>query len=281
MSATRTRCWACGEPVRATSAFEFGFEQCDECGLVFRPAAADGVAELYEGEDYFDGYFADGYLTDEPQRVREAAVRLEWVLDHAQRGRLFEVGAAAGVFLAAAGERGFEVSGVEPSPGMARTARERFGVEVEAGLVEDVDRPEESFEVICGWHVLEHIPQPEPALERIRELLVGGGLLFLEVPNFASVAATRQRERWFHFQHEVHVAQYGPRSLRSLLERSGFEIVDVRSVSPLAYVGLKRALGPRGVAARLKEAAAVPPWRRASGRSELELLRVVARRPGA
>ena len=279
MATVQTQCWACGEPTPHTGEFDFGFEKCPNCGLVFKPAAAEGVADLYEGEEYFEGYFSEGYLTDAEQRFHEAEVRLDWMLTYVEPGRMFEIGAAAGVFLEAARRRGFEVSGVEPSPGMAKTARDEFGVDVTTGIIEDVDLPPASFDTITGWHVFEHVPQPQPALEQVRELLVPGGLLFAEVPNFASTMGQREREQWFHFQPEVHVAQFGAQSMRTLLERSGFEVVDVMSVSPLAYLRFGRAIDPRSIVARLKEAAAVPPWQRERRHSDLELLRVVARRP--
>jgi ubiquinone/menaquinone biosynthesis C-methylase UbiE len=46
-----------------------------------------------------------------------------------------------------------------------------------------MDFPDESFDVIYCYHVLEHIPEYDMALSEMRRLLKKGGLLYLGVPN--------------------------------------------------------------------------------------------------
>ena len=57
------------------------------------------------------------------------------------------------------------------------------------GLLEDVDFPPESFEAVALWDVMEHIPSPQDALQRLRRWLTADGYLFLNVPNSKSLVA--------------------------------------------------------------------------------------------
>jgi hypothetical protein len=127
--------------------------------------------------------------------------------------------------------------------------------------------------------VLEHLPEPKGSVERIVSLMSRGGVLCVEVPNVVSVTSRRDRERWFHLHPQHHVTQFSPSSLGALLERNGLEVEAVETVSALSYLRPARVLRPRGLAAVVKETAAVrvSPWRADSERHEL--LRAAARRP--
>jgi SAM-dependent methyltransferase len=189
------------------------------------------------------------------------------------------VGAAAGHFLAAARGHGFEVSGIEPAPSVAARARERLGVDVRAGFLEDADLPAESFAAICMWHVLEHLPDPRGAVARVREALRPGGFLFLEVPNVASYWARRRGPRWFHLDPAHHVAHYAPSSLGQLMGDAGLEPVLLESFPALGYLRPARAARPAALAAQARELALLRTAPRRPHPDAHELLRAVARRP--
>jgi hypothetical protein len=75
------------------------------------------------------------------------------------------------------------------------------------------------------------------------------------------------------------VTHFTCQSLGGLLERSGFEVLGVETVSALSYLRPARAVRPRSVVAIGKEMLLVrrSPWRADPERHEL--LRIAARRP--
>jgi 2-polyprenyl-3-methyl-5-hydroxy-6-metoxy-1,4-benzoquinol methylase len=188
---------------------------------------------------------------------------------------LLELGAAAGYFLAEARTVGFDVVGIEPTDNAAVAAREQFGLEVLQGFAEEIDLPAATFDAVCAWHVLEHISEPLRVIERVREWVAPGGHLFLEVPNIASVQASRRGAGWAMLFPEHHVAHYSPTSLRALLERAGF---DVRLTRTVAYTMYRPATSPMAwvSGARHLVVSRRWPWRPHPWRHEL--LQAVARR---
>jgi 2-polyprenyl-3-methyl-5-hydroxy-6-metoxy-1,4-benzoquinol methylase len=152
-------------------------------------------------------------------------------------------------------------------------------VDLRVGLLETADLEEGAYDVVCAWHVLEHLPEPRTSLARVFSLLAPGGVLCVEVPNVASVASRRAGESWSRLYPEHHVTQFSPESLGVLLEQAGLEVLELATVSALSYLRPVRVLHPRALAALAKEAYATraPAWRPDPDRHEM--LRAAARRP--
>ena len=234
---TPTACWLYGGATHPTALLDpFPFVECAACGFVFCPELDhDATRAIYEGGEYQQRqeYVDEGLATD---RMRNAESRLRWVLQVVPRTeRLLDVGAAAGTFVCAAGNAGFDAFGVEPSPEFAHYGREHFGVDVQDGRLEDLVGLDESVDVITMWHVLEHIPQPVRALETAGRLLKPDGLLILEVPNAESIMARRLGLAWTGSDPAVHVSQFTRSTLAAALLAAHFEIVDLHTASHAVY----------------------------------------------
>jgi hypothetical protein len=246
--------------------------RCADCGFLFAPQReVEELHEIYD-DSYFEQYpGGEAYDADQEQRRYEARPRLEWVRERVTRGRLLEIGAADGIFLDEARAAGFRVTGVEPAPGLAATARDERNIDVRAGFIEDVELPDEKFDAICAWHVLEHITQPAASIQRLRDAI------FLEIPNIESTKAKARGPEWFHLDPSNHVGFYTPEQLGRLLGDNGFELVEWYSVSGFSYQRPGRAFQPRELAGRALETVQtrtlpgrVHPWKH-------ELLRAAAR----
>jgi SAM-dependent methyltransferase len=252
--------------------------RCRACDFAFLPGTPD--PRLHR-EAYFADYDGEDYRAGERARRFESRRRLDLLARHLPPpARLLEIGGAAGFFLDEARRRGYEGAGVELNEEMAAYAREALGLDVEAARLEDVELAEQSFDGVCAFHVLEHLPAPAKALAAIRAALRPGGILLVEVPNASSQVARRQGGRWHALKLPHHVGHYGPRSMIALLDGAGLEVVAIDSV-PFAHYAAPRALGrPVRGAVALREVvrsrASVPPWRHPNGH---QLLRALARRP--
>ncbi len=103
-------------------------------------------------------------------------------------GRLLDAGCGSGKYSIPLRMRGFDVIGVDVSPGalkMAVKGGEIRGLDIKfvASDVCHLPFPDASFEVIWCYGVLQHLlsPERELAVSEFRRLLRRGGRLFLEV----------------------------------------------------------------------------------------------------
>ena len=276
---TRASCWLCGADAALDERYRSAaLYRCGACGFLFAPErSTTELHELYT-DDYFDDYTrGEAYTVDQAQRRFEANLRISWVSGHVAGGRLMEVGAANGTFLRAARDAGFDVFGIEPAPGLAQRARELSGAEVATGFIEDAELPDEPFDAICAWHVLEHIPKPQPSLQRLRRVVRDDGWLFLEIPNITSVRAQRKGTDWLPLDPENHVGFYTPEQLADVLGQAGFELQEAHSVSALSYYRPRLALRPSALALRAYDTLTSRTLQSRPHPHKHELLRAVAR----
>ena len=166
--------------------------------------------------------------------------------------RLLDIGAGIGTFLAMARDRlGWRVGGTEVSSSAIKIAHDRYGLELVAGLVEDIEIAPDSFDMVTLWHVLEHVPSPSRTLAICYRLLASRGWLVIAVPNDddarswladtkARLARSPRSPRYARLVagDEVHLSHFTGRVLKGALQERGFSIeritVDDQYATPTA-----------------------------------------------
>jgi 2-polyprenyl-3-methyl-5-hydroxy-6-metoxy-1,4-benzoquinol methylase len=102
-------------------------------------------------------------------------------------GRVLDAGCARGANAEALRARGAShLAGIELDAKFAADARTRYDEVVEGSLPEDLPWPDESFDTILAYDVLEHLVDPWTAVHRLAALLKPGGQLHVSVPNARS-----------------------------------------------------------------------------------------------
>lgn len=147
---------------------------------------------------------------------------------------LLDIGCGTGWTTSIWKKGGFDVTGVEPSQQRGDYARKKYGIRIISGYVEDVPLGEK-FDVIVIRHVLEHFESPYPVLRSIRNLLNKNGLLVVIVPNLNCIGRYLFNTNWTWVL-PWHCNFFNPRSLRHILSRSGFKVLNCyQTPSPLWY----------------------------------------------
>ncbi|HIJ84708.1 MAG TPA: class I SAM-dependent methyltransferase, partial [Magnetococcales bacterium] len=100
---------------------------------------------------------------------------------------VLDIGCAGGAFPKAASDLGFQVVGLEPSVWMAAQARQRYGLDIRSGILDDADFAGRQFDLITLWDVIEHMADPVGALRIIQTLLKEHGLLIINYPDYSSI----------------------------------------------------------------------------------------------
>jgi 2-polyprenyl-3-methyl-5-hydroxy-6-metoxy-1,4-benzoquinol methylase len=194
-------------------------------GVVRRP---DGLS-IYESEDsIFESDGNQDYYFDDTN-ADAARAKLDYVSKRCEPGgRLLDVGASYGHFVATAAQR-YDAMGVEVSPGAVEYARSVLGAAVHVGNVYEL--PAEftgAFDAVTFWDVIEHLEDPARAIRQLRQCLRPNGLLFLSTPDAGSVVARSMGRRWHYLDPIQHINLFSERNLVRLLRANGFAAVDSR-----------------------------------------------------
>lgn len=210
----------------------FNIVKCQECGLVYlNPRPDNEEIKKYYPPSYHSRA-QKGVVDIEKTKIwgipwREAMDRkVKPILKYKNEGSILDIGCGDGSLLKYMKELGWQSYGIDMNEGSSRYAREVLGLDVLCGRLEETDYPQEFFDVIILFHVMEHLNNPSEALKRIYSLLKKDGFLFIEVPNFNSFEARVFRSKWVGIAAPVHLYHFTPRTLEKMLWNCGFESVE-------------------------------------------------------
>ncbi|MFD2168141.1 class I SAM-dependent methyltransferase [Thalassotalea euphylliae] len=214
-----------------------GFDviECEQCGFkhVMPLPTPEELDELYRHE-YYD--------TEKPLFLQQSEEDAAWwqqvyndrydtfesELSEGQR-TILDVGSGPGRFLHAGMQRGWKVTGIEPSVQASDYAKNTLGVNViNDFLTVESAASLGTFDVVHASQVLEHIPNPIDVLKTMTSLLKPGGILCLVVPNDFSPfqLALQEVENyepwWIAAPHHLNYFNFD--SLTSLVEKHGYEV---------------------------------------------------------
>jgi len=217
-------CRVCAKTVEPLFEVEgYNFLRCSSCGHVQRKEGYDST--LYsEDEHYFDQYDNENNYFDVYRQILTDCTELTKTTRE-NRGKMLDVGSSTGMMLRVATEYGWDSYGIEISPTAVEASKKRGCPNVYVGSLESADYPEGCFSLVTINHLLEHMENPIPVLERLGKWVAPDGLLCIGVPNFACSASRRDGKRWNGLVPNEHIQQFTPNSLRKAVETAtGFDI---------------------------------------------------------
>jgi 2-polyprenyl-3-methyl-5-hydroxy-6-metoxy-1,4-benzoquinol methylase len=238
------RCTVCQSKILDVVDPDCNVVRCRECDYIFdnpRPTIEE-LVDFYSRPTQYDSWLAE--LT---ARDRLWKRRLSKLKSSRKPGSLLDVGTGIGQFLALARSSYAEVYGTEVSRTAIGIAKQKYGLDLFQGTLDNLATHDKIFDNITLFHVLEHVPDPRSLLETCRQLLPADGILVIAVPNeVASLRAFIRRiliktglkksHRVGQFglprislapdSHEVHLSHFTPRVLHRLLQTTGFSVIE-------------------------------------------------------
>jgi SAM-dependent methyltransferase len=142
---------------------------------------------------------------------------------------VLEIGFGRGLMLSRFVERGDVATGVDP--GMLEreiSVPLRRAATLHAEPAESVILPEESFDLVYGIHVVEHLKDPGVVFRACSRWLRPGGVMYLVTPNAGSKGLSLFREAWWNLEDPTHIRFFSRRSITVALAGAGFERIRTR-----------------------------------------------------
>ena len=138
-------------------------------------------------------------------------------------GRMLEIGCASGSFLHHMAHREWEVEGIEYAETAAKSAR-TLGYAVETGALETIEKPADSYDLIVGWMVLEHLHQPVESLRKLASWARRDAVLVVSVPNAGSAESRIFGSYWYALQLPNHLFHYNTSTIAKVMQAGGWQV---------------------------------------------------------
>lgn len=210
----------------AFAAKGFDLRDCVKCSHRFTAISADEnhVANIY-GDEYFSGGGAgySDYLQEAEMLEKRGAMYAKIVKKYsAKKGKMLDVGAAAGFLLKGFAAENWNGIGLEPNAEMAKFGRESLNLEIKQGSLESFETAEK-FDLISMIQVAAHFYNPQAAFKKACSLLNENGFLLVETWNRDSLSARIFGKNWHEYSPPSVLQFYSEKGLTQFLETVGFE----------------------------------------------------------
>jgi SAM-dependent methyltransferase len=221
--------------------------QCKECGLIYispRPSLEETI-KLYS-QDAVERYSEEFGACEDYLRYR-SAYTVKKLMRYVKSGDLLEIGAAHGVFCEEVRKAGFKPFAIEFNP-LEAASIVSLGIPCEQRPVHDAF-PGLSFDAIYHCDLTSHLHDIVGDFRAMADRLRPGGIMIFETGNLGDVRP-KHYSLFSKFDYPDHLFFLSLKSLRLLIEKSGFEILSISSYSLLAQLAIrylkKKVMGAPG-----------------------------------
>ncbi|MFH1783742.1 MAG: class I SAM-dependent methyltransferase [bacterium] len=157
--------------------------KCKKCGLIYENPrdSEDELLKHFISDEIRIRHKKDVWYTAKIKIFKKNLKRIEKYLPNG--GMLLDVGCGYGTFLKMARDNGWKVQGVEISQSAYSHAKEELGLNIFKGTLKEAHFPDNCFDIVTLWDVLDLLTDPLGELSQINRILKPGGLVLFRVRN--------------------------------------------------------------------------------------------------
>lgn len=144
---------------------------------------------------------------------------------------MLDVGCGSGTSLLEAKILGANPFGIEADPNVKSIAV-ALDLNIHFGNLQDHPFPGQSFDLIVMNQVIEHLPDPDLALQALRDRLSQNGRIVLVFPNINSLWRQLSGNRWINWHIPYHLHHFNSSSFNRMLQHCDLEVTHSRTITP-------------------------------------------------
>ncbi|MBS3954492.1 MAG: class I SAM-dependent methyltransferase [Methylomicrobium sp.] len=237
---------------------EFHIYRCNSCGTGFlnRPPHLVWLQSIYQ----YSGQALTQSVTLEDVLAREAefpnctvdAARMSLLADsfnHSGNVQALDIGSGFGFYTQALRQLSYRTVSINPGTYENEVFRNLNGDDPLPVMFENYEASGQ-FGIVMMSQVLEHLLEPDKAINKVSRMMVTGGVLACAVPNYHSflVKLLGTKDNACLWVPE-HVNFFSEKGLKALVENNGFRVVKVEQITRIPFKALSKRLGLKGRAA--------------------------------
>ncbi len=206
----------------------------------------DPIPTEKEIRNYYNSYLDDKgykYLND---ALREYKIFNIWeerygiirkFLRNKNNPRFLEVGVGTGEWFEVLESKNITHNyGIEIAKDEYKLLQNKYGDKIRRETLVNYNN-KTTFDVICLWDVLEHLPELDKNINKLRRMLNKNGILAFSVPNIDAISYILKKNKWKYFSPPEHIFYYSKKSIFTLAHKFNFKLLYFKTAIQLqAYL---------------------------------------------
>ena len=237
-----------------TKAGSYNMLKCRSCGFLrIDPVPSQKVLNSLYMENNFSGkqleheVFSSPFLTSLKKNivVKPLINRLKNYFKDIENPTLLDIGCSTGWITSNSRDAGFNVLGLEANRTAAEFGRNKYGLEILEGYIEDLDL-NMKFNSVTMFHVLEHLTDPIVTLKKVNNHLKDNGKILIVVPNADSLGV-KIFGRNYNWNIPDHISFFSPVTVSDMLNKAGFRVLSISHLTspPLLFYSFHEYMDKR------------------------------------
>jgi 2-polyprenyl-3-methyl-5-hydroxy-6-metoxy-1,4-benzoquinol methylase len=189
------RCVLCKNKTgRTVLEWELGYQllQCNHCGAVSANIEQENekqhINSVYNNDEYYEKMVREIHQQYEYRKQQFGNDRYDYIVGRlgldVPKIKVLDIGCGAGYFLSSLQDNNVRCKGIEVTPHLVKYCQNR-GFDVDSNQL--AEEPDEEYDVITMFDVLEHLSDPILMLNTIKKKLRVGGYCIAFTPNINSI----------------------------------------------------------------------------------------------
>jgi len=146
--------------------------------------------------------------------------------------KLLDIGCGGGEFLNSLTDLKIKLYGIDNSENAIKIASQNNKLIIKRiNIIEEPLFEFEYFDIITLLHTLEHLSNPNKALQNIKSILNKGGFLIIQVPNIDCLLFKITKKHWAGLHIPQHLFHFSKNSLQNILSNNNFQIIKIKDFS--------------------------------------------------